>query len=442
MREDPPSFPGPLATEWSLIESILGYSPPSAHLRDLQLTFERATGRIENLTMTFLVPSNDGVTLYAVTKGGHEGYEVQSWDAPRVDPCGTVPLEELLAELDRAELENLAYPAGKASILEIRITCEEGRVLGREPYHRAYVLSETVEAIDAPRLVAASGRVVVVHTYPLNDRSGELLEDKNRMYLLASLIGSVERVDPPAPVLKDDEEWMDVRVVDIDGDGAREFIYLVGRRTDPSLFAPDERWIVIAKGNSLKRIRVPDSGSYYGTLLQMRDMTGDGTPDLLFQDYIGGSGGVVRLNVFRLNGDAPVPLWLSEDHEVPGLHNEYLGESVVRVSIPSWELVWEFGLRFTYSPDDDSFAREAFSPDWADPFSGYEFSDLNDDGTVEITGCQRICGISHADAIAELRRVFSWDGATFRLRDTLLYHPGLMGRPIAPASSPYGSESQ
>lgn len=80
----------------------------------------------------------------------------------------------------------------------------------------------------------------------------------------------------------------------------------------------------------------------------------------------------------------------------------------------------------------DGKACVIISPDWVDPFSGYELADLDGDGTVELIGRQRVCGIAHVDVIGELRQVFAWNGDRFILKDIWLYQNGATPKRIKP----------
>ncbi|KKM11997.1 hypothetical protein SY88_05615 [Clostridiales bacterium PH28_bin88] len=125
-----------------------------------------------------------------------------------------------------------------------------------------------------------------------------------------------------------------------------------------------------------------------------------------------------------------------ENYQIPSLQNEYLGKNRVRVAIPSRKLVWEYELEVSnYNKNDEPAEEEikkGFSPDWVDPFSGYELADLDGDGTVELIGRQRVCGIAHVDVFGELRQVFAWNGDRFILKDIWLYQNGATPKRIKP----------
>lgn len=212
---------------------------------------------------------------------------------------------------------------------------------------------------------------------------------------------------------------MDTKVADIDGDGSRETIYFGGKKSDPNLPSPDQKRLIVRDGEQNLTVDVPGRDVYYGTSFQLRDLTGDRQPEFLLFNHVGGSGGIIELNVYSLRQGSLVPLFKAAEHyAVPGLSNKYLGEGRVRVSIPPQGLAWEFVVP-NYGRDGgsggmtDDEVESQFSPDWVDPFSGYDLVDLDADGKVEIVGHQRVCGVAHVDAIADLRQVFAWDGSRF-----------------------------
>jgi hypothetical protein len=427
---------GGLASEWCLIQEAMGLEVQDARILEMQLSVDYDTQDIKAAAIAFYVPRDGGSVHFAQRLLGEAAYRItSSRPSYPMDPGEMVPLDDLIAQVDLAGLDVLAYHAGEYSWLEVSLVEETGQVLGIEPGRTWFLLEDGItEELGDTEVAVASGRLVYLFTAPVGDRSGDTGQPKRRGYLLTGLGGTVSRVTLKPPDLQAGEEWITSKLADLDGDGLGEVIHLVGTRSEEHLPAPDRKWLLVGSGSEALRLEVPSGDTQYGTHFELRDLTGDGCPEMLFYEYIGGSGNIVDLNVFSLRNGGLWPLFVAADHHnIPGIHVEYLGDNMASLYLPSLGLAWVFPLCGSYQ---GSIVSPQFHPDWVDPFSDYDLVDLDGDGAVEIIGHQRVCGSAHVDIIADLRQVFSWNGEAFVLQDVLLGTPGWGGELIEPFVHP------
>ncbi|MDI6709948.1 MAG: hypothetical protein QME76_04575 [Bacillota bacterium] len=421
-----PLPPGPLGEAWLDIQSALKIDPQKAYTRKLSFTLlPGGKGEIRSLNIQFVIPGSEKATVFTVRREpGQKTYDTGAQPYPRrLDLQAFVPVEDLVREIDRIGPAALTLEAGEFTAVDLVVTAEEGRLFGRDPYHEIYLAgSKGTRRIEEPDPVAVDGRAVVLQAEAVGAKPAT---DKGRHYVLAALCGTVTegvRIEPPPAA--SGGEWLDTRWADLDGDGARETVYLLGTRSQPELPFPDRKSLLV--GGNGPRMNVPGQGGYYGSSLRLRDLTGDGRPELLFFEHIGGSGAIVNLNVYSLQGDRLRTLFRAEDHcEVPGMHREYLGDSRVRAAIDPLGLVWEYEVAYSNYRNNPELTeqqiKEGYGTNWLDPFSDYDIEDTNGDGLPEIVGHQRMCGIAHVDIIGFLSQIFRWDGQRFMRDGVELY---------------------
>jgi len=440
-EEAPPVRPlpaSPLGEAWLDIREELKIDPQEAYTRELNFTLHQ--GEIRSLMMRFVVPGSDGATVFTVQREpGQETYQTVARPGPgNLDLQAYVPVEDLIREIDRIGLAALTLEAAEYTAVDLVVASGEGRVFGRDPYREVYLSgSKGLRKIEESEPVAVDRRAVILQAEAVGAGPDGSM---GRHYILAALGGTVtEGLQIKPPPTAPGEEWLDTHWTDLDGDGARETVYLLGNRSLPELPVPDRKSLLV--GESGLRIDVPDQGGYYGTSLCLRDLTGDGRPELLFFENIGGSGAIVNLNVYSLRGERLQTLFRAEDHcDIPGMHREYLGDDRVRAAIDPLGLVWEYEVAYSNYRNNPELTeeeiKESYGTNWLDPFSDYDIEDTNGDGLPEIIGRQRMCGIAHVDIIGFLEQVFRWDGRMFVRDEVRLYQETPEGPVYIPPQSP------
>lgn len=405
-----------LGLAWLDIQKDLKIAPGTALTRQLSFTLfpdagETGENQIRSLEMQFIIPGSNGTTLYTVRREvGENTYHTGAQPYPRgLDQQVYIPVDDLVLEIDGLGQDALALKAGEYTAVDLVLKVEEGRLFGLDPYDHEYLVGEQgFRRIAEPDLVAVDGRTVAVRATAVG---AKLSEDQGRLYVLAGLCGEVhEDVQVPKPLLGLQEEWLDTRWADLDGYGPLEQVYLLGTRSTPELPFPDRKSLLIGGEDGI-RLDVPGDGGIYGSEFRLQDLTGDGRPEYLFFEHMGGSGAIINLNVYSLKDGRLRPIFRAEDHsEIPGMHREYLGDDRVRVAIDPLGVVWEYDVAFSNYRDNPELTEEQIKEDygtnWLDSFSDYDIEDINGDGRPEIIGHQMVCGVAHADVIGLLSQIF------------------------------------
>lgn len=356
----------------------------------------------------------------------YQDYEGAPTDKPDLTPL--VEGDRFFQELEGIPLEDFYFPSAEYGHIFLEVSVEDGFLFTPQDHVDSYVVGGgRREKVTRETSFNIDGRNIIVHASPMGQHKPDTKEELNRYYLLKEISGSLERVSGPIIEEKFNQEVIAVKKTDIDGDSVKENVVLWGSKSSPDIPNCDIYELEIS-GDKFPRQSFNPSldNAYQGVELTLRDLTGDGIPEIIFQEFVGGSGGIVFLKVYGLERKKLFPIFSGESvSDLKGVSNEYLGKNRVRVSIAPLKLSWEYELKLSNydigNAEQEQAIKEQFAPSWVDPFSSYEFRDLEGDGMIEIMGSQVICGTAHVDVVGKFKQLFAYDGTEFKLQNIELY---------------------
>lgn len=422
-------FTKPWHEAWSVQKNIWGFTGET-YIQEL--TFDKSEEGLLRLSLTAwgIKDHKWQVNTLNIEKDKDSCAFHQSVDlAP--DLRNLVDADELFEQIEEI-LPECSYLSGDYGYSELVIEVEEGFLYGFGDKHEFYIVKEGQKSKLSEQLVIDT-RHVLICTYPIGKIKAGMQEEKNKEFLITSLSGPLKTWKQEFSS-EQKEHLVLCKLVDIDQDNKREEICLFSKESlREHSHEPQEYYLEIKKPekNLLYHLELTDG--YLGVNFLLRDVTGDHRPELICTEYVGGTGNINFLTVYEFKDDNLEIIFQAKEHtEIPGMKNTYLGKSRVSVAITPLFLTWEYDLlSWDYEGQDEQEIKELFAPDWLDPFSGYEFADLDHDGKVEIIGRQIICGIAHVDVIGTLKQTFSYNGELFVRKDIELYR-----------FTPYGEEEK
>ncbi|MEW6524588.1 MAG: VCBS repeat-containing protein [Bacillota bacterium] len=436
---EPPVVPaGPrLVPAWESALRELGWEGSGTYLYALEASFRPGDQEFLWLRLEYLQDAPGGVRrlVIRVDQDGTQGEVSPAGPAfpthARALAMAFPEVAGCLLSLDRAGVAGRAVATGEFSVLEVAAHHDPGRVYGLDPAWTYYVVEGTgVRPVAASHPVAApaQGFAVIAHVYPV----GRQASGSNQRFLLAGPGGSFSPVDLPRPELESDWQVGSAYLLDVTGDGTLDTVFLLVPGTPA--FAPSvHRLVVKGKEQFQVDMDVPKPG--YGTSLAWRDLDGDGRPELVFTDTLGGSGSAVNLRVYQLVKTAAG--WNARQlldtlaAPRPEFFYSYLGKGFVEVVSTQPPGKWQYvAYRVTTGAEDAALRRdfgEGPREAWVDPYSGYDLWDLDGDGTVEIVGQSLLGGLAHPDIIGLWTPVWQCRAGTLQPGAAALYRLGRLG---------------
>lgn len=430
LRPRGPASWRPIFEFWSGVEGVGDLA--DCFMTELGFNIDGSSGRIAQWGCRFLVRDDKQATIYYTSSGvdgmtgGPERWRQLPY-AGRVMLDASVSLADLRSELEAVGTRAFTESAMDASG-ELRVVNEEGVIVGLHNREEPVYLVERgqVRALEPGQLAVVSGRLVQAQFWdapPPEGGSGH----PGATFLFPTLSGpvefiGVESVDGWRPPGAD---VLDARVVDADGDGDKEAIYLACPPRSPDRSVRDTCWLTIvdggdvtgADGQSAAARDYPLTGE---PALTVRDVTGDGKPEILVEGINRGDPDIRLLDIYAFSSGRLIPLFRSAERMPADFRSEYVGQGMVRIRIPSLDAAWEW--RAYPWGDSDAVVREQFPANRADP-SGFDFADIDGDGAVEIVARAFVGGVNVGsyEAAGTIHQVFSWDGTKFALEDVGLY---------------------
>jgi len=335
-----------------------------------------------------------------------------------------VEAERFFSKMEPFPVQEFGYPQAETGYTTLIIKPEEGMVLSADAGNELYLLragAKTSPVTGGSMIV--DSRQVLLQSNPVGPT---LASYKQRTYLLQAFSGPVETTMQKREANTAKAQVYGYRLADLNGDYLREELTLWGLKTKASDSIPGRWQIVIKQGEVKTDMSLALKNAYQGVGLTVRDLTNDGKPEVIIEEYAGGSGNVTYLHVYQVENSRLKSLFTSEAFgKLDGVANSYLGNNRVRVTIKPLKLSWEYELAISGYQTADKLSekqvQEKFSPDWVDPFSAYELTDLNGDGWVEIVGSQVVCGLAHAENVGMVKEIFAYDGERFGRQGIELY---------------------
>jgi hypothetical protein len=419
----------PIFEFWSGVEGVGDLA--DCFMTELGFSIDASSGRITQWGCRFLVRDETQATIYYTSsgvngmRGGPERWRLLPY-AGRVFLDASVSLADLRREFEALDTKALTGSAKLDASGDLNVMNQDGVIIGLHYRGAPVCLVERgqVRALEPGQLAVASGRIVQTQLWNAGP-SGAL---PGPILLFPALSGPVElipaesvnRWKPPGA------DILDARVVDADGDGDKEAIYLACAPRSPEKSVRDTCWLTIIYGGDVTGAGGQSTAAKDYALpgepieLTVRDVTGDGKPEFLIRSINRGDVDISLLSIYTLKGGRLTPLFRSADRMPADFRSEYVGNGVVRVRIPSLDVAWEW--RAYPWADSDALMRERFPTNRADP-SGFDFADIDGDGAVEIVARAFVGGVNVGsyEAAGTIHQVFAWDGTTFALEDAGLY---------------------
>ncbi|MFM1651103.1 hypothetical protein ACI7RC_03255 [Brevibacillus sp. B_LB10_24] len=220
---------------------------------------------------------------------------------------------------------------------------------------------------------------------------------------------------------------LDTRSADVNGDGVRDDVLLVGEREKDSIYATNLR-VVVEDGKTKKRVEQSvgeDNGGYDPTLFIGRFDDGK-AKDVLVSMATGGSGGTSIYSLLSFTDNKPAQL-IAQDKLNAGLQydvqfkDQYKVEVVNKVTKKqeTIDLSKNKGEYIEMGIYDNSGKLLKATEGMVDGFGLLQPVDLapNKDGIYELRGLQRISGAYHADGLATAVSTWSIKDGELKLLD-------------------------
>ncbi len=212
-----------------------------------------------------------------------------------------------------------------------------------------------------------------------------------------------------------DSKWGDVT-----GDGFLDYVFLTGRRFQPSSPYMVDITLMIQDGRTGRITRVPlENNSGYSPMLFLGDFTGDKVSDIQVSIASGGSGGYYFNYIFSAKNNQVTKLFDSDvfneqfQYEVNYLDN-------YKVQVVSLTLDQEFILDITYKGQDYLDQLYDVNGQLIRPVQGNVYGlvnlypvDVDNDGVYELQIWQEISGLYHADGLGYVLTFMRWDESDF-----------------------------
>jgi hypothetical protein len=415
-----PTVPTAAFTDlWNPVATRVKGNPQDALTRDVTFNID-LDDKVYNLRASVLAPKLKGAggSVYTV-------YWAKDEAAPKVEckatdyPVNTWPLisaSALINELNALGLAAINPKVGEYAAVEIKVEREGGRLFGAEPYHATYIFKDgkTTRA-DASHPVFVSGTIVTVSVSPVGDKA-EFSPENHRVYVLQSLGATVEPAQLPDRKLADGERIEGEACGDVNGDGRPEIVILFSLREPTS--AMKGLWMeVYDQDGDVKRYDLNTIDGVMANRLRLADLDGDSTPEVMVTEIVGGSGNVSMLDVYSLKGDNLNVLFKAADAPKIEGPRSTLKKGKFTLQIASRNLSWLLNV----PADPGSGFAEVEDPSWIDPFSAYDFADLDGDGLMDIVGHQLVAYYTHPNIMGDLRQIYRLKDGQYKLADTQFF---------------------
>lgn len=178
-------------------------------------------------------------------------------------------------------------------------------------------------------------------------------------------------------------------------------------------------WVISLDNSEAARLDDED-GLYSKADMQIKDITGDGVPEILISRYGTGTAGAQGLAVYSWHGSQlenvfNSPNW-ADLAAVQELENRYEVKYLGNFQV-------SFLDRLTGETQVIHVNQEEFSADedllegistWIDPISSYQLIDEDGDGVYEIITDQRVIGVAHVHTLAHLQTVYKLEDGKYQ----------------------------
>ncbi|HOQ10350.1 MAG TPA: copper amine oxidase N-terminal domain-containing protein [Syntrophomonadaceae bacterium] len=180
-------------------------------------------------------------------------------------------------------------------------------------------------------------------------------------------------------------------------------------------------WVLILDNQEIARLDDED-GLYSRADMQLKDITGDGVPEILVSSYGTGTSGAQGLEVYSWDDQKLVNIFDSPSWDEQDLESRYEVKYIGNYQVSFHDcLTGETHLiridREEFTADED---RLYSISTWIDPISSYQLVDEDGDGVYTIITDQRVIGVAHVHTLAHLQTVYSLEQGKYQLTGTKL----------------------
>jgi len=165
----------------------------------------------------------------------------------------------------------------------------------------------------------------------------------------------------------------------------------------------------------------------YNAELELKDIDGDGSSDIIIREYIGGTGNIQNIYVY-LKQDNNLLEVMSDKSYIPQdkFYSEYLGNGYITFEDRNTGFKKEYTIVIPYEHEGWKLedVKSSFGMGekaWVDPYSSFEVVDIDKDGVNEVLANQIICGIAHVDLIGEMTTIYKLEKNEYKAIEVIYY---------------------
>lgn len=228
-----------------------------------------------------------------------------------------------------------------------------------------------------------------------------------------------EKADEELTIFKDGKKYdlpednmfiLEEAMEDVNGNGEKEKIYLLGKRYEDSPIYMEHTYILVedAKGKGYV-VRLPeDRDGGYLPSMTLADVNGDGAKEIMVALPTGGSGGIVGYFVYTLKDNKPELIFDSDEISVD-IKGNFEDDYKAKISIKDPKGIYDMTTIIDVKDKKEMYDELELYKDgkllypqdvMLNPYSLIEFRDLDNDGVAELETYQAIKGTCNADGVA------------------------------------------
>lgn len=214
---------------------------------------------------------------------------------------------------------------------------------------------------------------------------------------------------------------------DINGDGKKEFVSIIGKRYKNSMYM--ENINIFVEPLNGEKGYVISLGEYDGGYLpgmELWDFTGDKVPEVMVSIPTGGSGGIINYYIYSLKSDKPVLIFDPEkiSVEIDGEFVEnYKGKIHVRDPKGALDIIALVDLKDRKDVYDELeiYKDGKLVKDKHHELMPYQLyglikaTDINNDGVMELEAYQSVKGSCNADFVANIITIWKWENGGWNI---------------------------
>lgn len=225
-------------------------------------------------------------------------------------------------------------------------------------------------------------------------------------------------------VLENNQYIIDEQKADVTGDGYKDTVYLIGKKTSSSsIYVEDMMLKIIVGGNTSRVIEVGLGNlSGYDGKLFLGDFTGDKIADIMVSAATGGSGGIIENRIATINSYYTGKLIFNSKNNL-GLN--FSGKFIDGFKADLKEANYDLEMTIDLLAFKDEYIKDKIYNEygkvlkniepWADSYSKLEPVDYDGDGIYELQGYQVISGVYHANRISNVESTWKYGNGKWNL---------------------------